>query len=193
MWAKAENVNVGAGTGNQSCSEASASCWWRSGEWMKSSVHPTWTERGFITDTFLSLCSPAESDMRHAAVATDSQPLTTHTPSVMFYKHTLNNSARPHLPNGLSFPEGACLLFASSRRSFSFCLSAFPSSVSSPSPLYIYLSDGCFVRFERNFETCVWSLFRVRVTLLERLFSVCDTFLNGLWCSKTQRNWLICW
>ena len=59
------------------------------------------------------------------APCTDSQPLTTYTPSVMFYKHILNNSAHPHLPNGLFFPEGAWLLFASSRLSFRSRLSSF--------------------------------------------------------------------
>lgn len=56
-----------------------------------------------------------------ATVATcaDTQPLTTPTPTVMFYKHVLNNSARPYLPNGLFVPDGAPLLFASSCLSFS--------------------------------------------------------------------------
>ncbi len=78
---------------------------------------------------FISTCQhkPAHENMLFAAVATctDSQPLTTYTPSVMFYKHFLNNSAHPHLPNGLFFPEGAWLLFASSRLSFCSCLSLF--------------------------------------------------------------------
>lgn len=59
------------------------------------------------------------------ATCTDSPPLTTYTPSVMFYKHILNNSAHPHLPNGLFFPEAAWLLFASSCLSFSSCLLLF--------------------------------------------------------------------
>lgn len=86
---------------------------------------------------------PAHENMLFAAVATctDSQPLTTYTPSVMFYKHFLNNSAHPHLANGLFFPEGAWLLFASSRLSFCSCLSLFRSLLP-PSSSLLYICCG---------------------------------------------------
>lgn len=98
-----------------------------------------------------------------AATCTDSQPLTTYTPSVMFYKHILNNSAHPHLSNGLFFPEGAWLLFASSRLSFSSCLSLFLCLLS-PLPfavrlLCFILFDRYFGQFESSFYTCTKSFF----------------------------------
>lgn len=57
--------------------------------------------------TYQPQIAPENSLLAAVATCTDSQPLTTYTPSVMFYKHILNNSAHPHLPNGLFFPEGA--------------------------------------------------------------------------------------
>lgn len=88
----------------------------------------------------------ARENIMLAAVATcaDSPALTTYTPSVMFYKHILNNSTHPHLPNGLFFPEGAWLLFASS---LIFLLFAFVplSCVPSLSLLYVCCSLLCFI------------------------------------------------
>lgn len=91
----------------------------------------------FLSHTNRSLQStyqhkPSLENIMFAAVATctDWQALTTYTPSVMFYKHILNNSAHPHLPNGLFFPEGAWLLFDSPRLSFCSCLPLFLRLVS---------------------------------------------------------------
>lgn len=94
------------------------------------------SQHAAISELMKTCCSLL---LQHAQI---SQLLTTYTPSVMFYKHILNNSAHPHLPNGLLFPEGAWLLFASTRLSFSSCLSLFLRLLSPLLLLLLYICCG---------------------------------------------------
>lgn len=128
---------------------------------IKRSVSVPSSQHSNISESLVKTCCSLL--LQHAQI---SQPLTTYTPSVMFYKHILNNSAHPHLPNGLLFPEGAWLLFASTRLSFfSSCLPLFlrllcPSPVSALHFSWFTLFDRCFVHFERRFfQTCLGSFF----------------------------------
>lgn len=63
--------------------------------------------RSRFSHLHLNIATQASWWKHAAATYSDSKLLTTYTPSVMFYKHILNNSAHPHLPNGLCFPPGA--------------------------------------------------------------------------------------
>lgn len=50
------------------------------------------------------LLPSSQHTWKHAVRCCCDMHRTTSSPSVMFYKHILNNSAHPHLPNGLLFP-----------------------------------------------------------------------------------------